>query len=335
MGAGLYCCKSTAAALPLRFGRLLILAGVIVLLCGSGRAGADMLPADNTGVTLNLTGPHFTICYPAGDDADAQSVLSLLEGTAAPRIEEDLGLEPTVIPVYIATTAEEYARVSGIPGDIPPGGAGAGSVNNGTLYLYIPEDTTISCQQEPRAFHYGAKSAVLMIFEPKSGYHSCINTKALVWGATYATLRRNFGPGGQILPGFFWYGLAHYEEYRAVAGPDFYPFDYIIGSDVLETGAHTGTPPLMTLDQLSRRCGGHDSTLDALCQGEGTYTIWYLNERYGKDSSRRFLVDLGRTHNWQASLQNVTGKDTGDLSREILESLHRMAEREHTRQYGY
>jgi len=310
-------------------------AGQIPVTARDAAAGAEPQSSDHAVFEQNLSGPHFTVYFHTGDDADAQAVLSLLEGRAAPRIEEDLGLEPAGIPVYIATVSEEYARISGIPEEIhQQGDAGAGSVNYGTLYLYIPKGTTISCPQEPRALHYGAKSAVLTLFEPGTGYCSCINTKAIVWGATYATLRRNFGPGGQILPEFFWYGLAHYEEYRTVAGPDFYPFDYAIGSNLLESSVQTGEPALMTLDQLSRRCGGSDPTLDSLCQGEGTYAVWYLNERYGKDAARRFLADLGRTRDWQASLRNVTGKDTPELSREILESLRLIADHEHLRYFN-
>lgn len=257
--------------------------------------------ANVSGFEMKKSGSSFVVYYHTGDETNANKALAVLEQGGLSLYKKYLGFEPGGIPVYLASTADEYVRIADFPGGKEHVEAGDGSSPNGRIYLYKPFDDTRPGKTEGMVIHEGVHAAI------------------------YQFLGQD---RIQYLPGFLNEGSAHYLEYVFKAGPKFGPLDQIYHSDLLINGIKTGNPKLLGLEELAQKCDGYigEETLNFLCRGQGTYTIWYINEKYGGKAQGRFLTDLKQTRNWQKALSNVTGKTTSQLEKDIQDSLKSMVE---------
>jgi len=263
--------------------------------------GYPSSPANVAGFETKKTGSGFVVYYHPGDENNANKTLAVLEQSGLNIYKKYLGSEPKNIPVYLATTADEYVRIADFPGGKENVAIGDGSAPNGKIYLYKPFDDTRPGKTEGMIIHEGVHAAIYQLL----GQDNI-----------------------RYLPGFLNEGLAHYLEYVFKAGPEFVPLDQIYHSDLLINGIKTGNPKLFSLEELAQKCDGYigDETLNFLCRGQGTYTVWYINENYGEGASGKFLMDLKQTHDWQNALNNVTGKTTSQLGKDIDDRLKSMVE---------
>jgi hypothetical protein len=178
---------------------------------------------------------------------------------------------------------------------------GDGSAPNGKIYLYKPFGENIPGKTGGVIIHEGVHAAAFQFFgQDKMRY----------------------------LPGFLNEGMAHYLEYTFKAGPQFDPLDQIYHSDLLIDGIETGSPKLLSLEELAQKCDGYigEETLNFLCRGQGTFVVWYVNENYGEGAMGKILTNLKQTQNWQEALSSVTGKTTSQSGQEIQDSLKLMVE---------
>ncbi len=252
--------------------------------------------ANVNGFEMKKTGSGFVVYYHPGDETNANKVLAVLEQGGLNLYKKYLGFEPKDIPVYLAVSVDEYVKIADFPGGKENVAVGDGSAPNGKIYLYKPFGETIA-----------GKTGGVIIHE---GVH--------------AVAYRFFGQDRiRYLPGFLNEGMAHYLEYVFKAGSGFDPLDQIYHSDLLINGVKTGNPKLLGLEELAQKCDGYisDDTLNFLCRGQGTYTVWYIKETYGEEVLGKFLMNLKQTQNWQNALNNATGKTTSQLEQEIQDNL--------------
>jgi hypothetical protein len=95
------------------------------------RQPVTVSPTDENGFEMKMTGLHFIIFFHSDDDADARAVLAILEHEDTTLSKDYLGIVPSGIPVYLATTQGEYSRISEYPGDLQSITPDAVSVNKG------------------------------------------------------------------------------------------------------------------------------------------------------------------------------------------------------------
>lgn len=252
--------------------------------------------AKAAGFELEKTGSDFVAYYHPDDDNNANKVLAVLEQGGSALYNEYLGFEPKDIPVYLATSVDEYVKIADFPGGKENVRVGDGSAPNGKIYFYKPFDDTRHGKTEGMIIHEGVHATIFQF----------MGTEKI-----------------QYLPGFLNEGMAHYLEYVFKAGSGFDPLDQIYHSDLLINGAKTGNPKLLGLEELAQKCEGYisDDTLNFLCRGQGTYTVWYIKETYGEEVLGKFLMNLKQTQNWQNALNNATGKTTSQLEQEIQDNL--------------
>jgi hypothetical protein len=306
---------------------LLLLAMIIFCGCIQDNAGLVMVsPANESGFDMKMAGPHFTIYFHSGDDADAAAVLGILEQVGDPLYTKYFGTEPFGIPVYLATGADEYFSISGYPGEKGSVTSGAVSINSGRIYLYQPARSTRVCRRENPLISRGVQSAISSLYLPYPETQSCpdtlLNKRGIIWGGASASVTQYLVPdNAEYLPRFLREGMAQYIVYVSMKGSTFNTGDPAGPALSRIAPATDGRPELMTVDQLERRCSGYSNgQLDALCREESAYVIGYINKEYGKETMISFLSELKKTHNWKTALQNVTGKDTGELWRDIIQS---------------
>jgi hypothetical protein len=267
-----------------------------------------------------MAGQHFIVFYHYGDDEDAANVLAVLEQEGVPLFRRYLGTEPAGIPVYLATEAGEYERLSGKPGGMPAVSAGDTSVNNGSIFLYRPASCMRSCRQAIPLFLCGAWYACnpLVVTEPRTPdcRESCITPYRVIWAGAYASIQQYLGQDQvQDLPYFLREGMAKYVEYQyrsPCTGPDFQ-----LSSFAPRTN---GQPVLLTADLMERRCRWYtnDIQLATFCREETVYVLGYLDATYGPDTMASLVPEVKRTHDWRAAVRNATGRDTNELWQEII-----------------
>ena len=260
---------------------------------------SQVYPASATGASgfeMKKAGSGFVAYYHAGDENNANKALAVLEQGGLSLYKKYLGFEPEGIPVYLATSADEYVKIADFPGGKENVEVGDGSAPNGKIYLYKPFEDTRPGKTEGMIIHEGV----------------------------HATIYQYLGQDKmQCIPGFLNEGSAHYIEYVFKAGPEFDPLDQIYHSDLLVDSIETGNPRLLGLDELGQKCDGYiaEETLNFLCRGQGAYTVWYINETYGDEAFGKFLGDLKQTRDWQKALSNLTGKTTSQSGQDIKDNL--------------
>ena len=258
--------------------------------------------ANVDGFEMKKTGSGFVVYYHPGGETNANKVLAVLEQGGLNLYKKYFGFEPKDIPVYLAVSVDEYVKIADFPGGKENVAVGDGSAPNGKIYLYKPFGETIQGKTGGVIIHEGVHAAAYQFFgQDKMRY----------------------------LPGFLNEGMAYYLEYTFKAGPKFDPLDQIYHSDLLIDSIETGSPKLLSLEELAQKCDGYisDETLNFLCRGQGTFTVWYINENYGEGALEKFLTNLKQTQNWQEALSSVTGKTTSQSGQEIDDSLKLMVER--------
>ncbi len=257
--------------------------------------------ANAAGFEMKKTGSNFIVYYHPEDKENANKVMAVLEQGGMNLYEKYLGLEPKNIPVYLAVSVDEYVKIADFPGGKENVAVGDGSAPNGKIYLYKPFGETIPGKTEGMLVHEGVHAAIFQ----------------------YLGSDRM-----QYLPGFLNEGMAHYLEYVFKAGPEFGPLDQIYHSDLLVNGIKTGNPKLLSLDELAQKCDGYigEETLNFLCRGQGTFTVWHIRENYGEGALGKFLRDLKQTRDWQKSLNNVTGRTTSQTGQDIQDNLKSVVE---------
>ncbi len=252
--------------------------------------------ADIAGFEKKKTGSAFVVYYHPQDEIKANKSLAVLEQAGLPLFKKYLGLEPQPISVYITTSVDEYVKIADFPGGRENVQVGDGSAPNGKIYLYKPFDETVP-----------GKTGGVIIHE-----------------GTHAVMFQYLGQDKmQFLPGFINEGLAYYLEYIFKAGPDFKPLEQIYHADFLISGVKTGEPKILNLTELGQKCDNYifDETLNFLCRGQGTYTVWSMQQKYGENFWQKFLTSLKQNQDWQKSLTDLTGKTLNDTGQEILDQL--------------
>ncbi|HEY9206142.1 MAG TPA: hypothetical protein VIO58_09485 [Candidatus Methanoperedens sp.] len=252
--------------------------------------------SDISGFEMKKTGSAFVAYYHSGDETNANKALAVLEQGGLSLYKKYLGFEPKGVPVYLATSADEYVKIADFPGGKENVEVGDGSAPNGKIYLYKPFEETRSGKTEGMIIHEGVHAAIFQYM----GQDKI-----------------------QYIPGFLNEGSAHYIEYVFKAGPGFDPLEQIYHSDLLINGVETGNPQLLGLDELGQKCDGYiaEETLNFLCRGQGAYTVWYINETYGNEAFGKFLGNVKQTRDWQKALNNLTGKTTSQFGQEIYDNL--------------
>ncbi len=252
--------------------------------------------ADIAGFEKKKTGSAFVVYYHSEDETNANKSLAVLEQAGLPLFKKYLGLEPQPIPVYLATSVDEYVRIADFPGGKENVQIGDGSAPMGKIYLYKPFDDKTPGKVEGMIVHEGVHAAIFQFLG---------------------------GNKIRFLPGFLNEGLAHYLEYVFKAGPDFKPLEQIYHVDLLTKGVKTGEPKLLSLPELGQKCEGYigEEILNFLCRGQGTYTVWYIAKTYKESAWGEFLADLKQSESWQKSLSDLTGKTPGELGQEIYDHL--------------
>lgn len=295
-----------------------------VFLCGCAGTAPGRVPvvtAAPEGFQMKMAGPHFSVFYIPGKEADTKAVLAILEKEGVPLYQKHLGIEPFKIPVYLAFEPEEYLTSSGYPferGAVSPGSV---SVNGGNIYAYMPARSNPVCRLPGPFLPEGPWYAVSALCRPYEGSRSCINGRGVVWAGASASVVQYLGPEDvRYLPYFLREGMARYVEYRYIAGPAFNPENQINGVIGLFPNATDGLPALMGADMMERRCSWPtgDWQLSTICREEAAYAVGYINEGYGQDMFASFLPELKKTHDWRAALSNVTGRDADELWRGMV-----------------
>ncbi len=251
------------------------------------------------GFEKKKTGISFIVYYHPEKETNANKSLAVLEQAGLPLFKKYLGLEPKEISVFVITSLDEYVKKADFPGGLGNVQVGDGSVSNGKIFFYRPFEEERPGKTEGMIVHEGAHAVVTQFLGEE---------------------RKRF------LPGFLNEGLAHYLEYVYKDGPNFKPQEQIYHFDLLEKGVKTGEPKLLSLSELGQKCDNYisDETLNFLCRGQGTYTVWSLAKTYGGDFWGKFLLDLRQNQDWQKSLTNLTGKPLNLLGQEIQDQLKLM-----------
>jgi len=288
---------------------ILVLGGLAVFFLGTVKKGGKVSvlasptsypqsASDQTGFEAKKSSSYYTVYYHAGDEANADKTLAVLDKAVGELYQKYLGITPPNTQVYLTQTVDEYVKVADFPGGANNVQVGDGSAPNGKIYLYKPFD------------------------DPKKG------EGVIVHEGTHAALWSFFGGGQGMekLPGFLNEGLAYQIEFVYRAGANYDPLKEIYFADLLEKGIKTGEPRLMSLAELAKNCEGYisDEIKNGLCRGQGTYTVWYLVKNYGNDVWAKFLADLKTSGDWQKSLEAVSGKNISQLGQEINEQLKNM-----------
>ncbi len=251
--------------------------------------------SDVSGFEFQKTGASFIVYYHADSEAAANKVLAVLEQAGVSLYGKYLGAMTGKIPAFISTDVDEYVLVAGFPGGKENVAVGDGSAPNGKIYLYKPFGEN-SGKTGGVVIHEGAHAVAFQIMAQ---------------------------PNIQYLPGFLNEGQAYFNEYVYKAGKDFKPLEQIYFASLLEKSVKTGNPKTMNLEELGKDCDNYisDETLNGMCRGQGTFTVWYLIENYGDDAFARFVADLKQTKGWQESLSKVTGKTTSEFGAEVNDKL--------------
>jgi len=252
--------------------------------------------SDISGFEYKKIGSGFVIYYHNDSEINANKALAILEQRGVDLYRRYLGIEPKDIPVFLTTDIDEYVRVAEFPGGKENVQVGDGSAPNGKIYIYKPFEESDHDKTEGMIIHEGV----------------------------HAVLYQFFGPYNmKNLPGFLNEGFAHYIEFVLKAGPDFNPLDQIYHSDLLVSSIQTGSPKLLSLDELGEKCEGYiaEEELNFLCRAQGTFTIWHINKNYDQETLQNFLIDLKESKDWKESLSNATGKTTSQFGEEIREQL--------------
>jgi hypothetical protein len=287
-----------------------ILQGTVSAVIPSQPAPSGSIPADRidpavtypfsvsekAGFTMKKNGPHFTVYYHNDDDSDADRTLTVLEQAGVPLYQHYFGYEPSGIMILLTGSVDEYIAQSRYPGESRNVIPGSGNVRDGMIILFKPFGSDEPGHSDGMIVHEGS----------------------------HAALYRYLGPDGYShLPDFLDEGLAHHAEYVLIKGPAYDPLATIHGADILIQSLRTGSPYMMTLDQLARRCGSYGE-LSYQCRTQGTYTVWYVEQTYGNHAWAQVLATLNATHDWEESLSGVTGKTTGELGRDIVGNMTAM-----------
>lgn len=253
----------------------------------------------NLGFEKKKTGTLFTIYYHPESETNANKSLAVLEQAGLPLFKKYLGLEPKETSVFLITSLDEYVKKADFPGGKENVQIGDGSVSNGKIFFYRPFEEERLGKTEGMIVHEGTHGVVTQFLGEE---------------------------GKKFLPGFLNEGLAHYLEYVYKDGPNFKPQEQIYHFDLLAKGVKTGEPKLLSLAELGQKCDNYisDETLNFLCRGQGTYTVWSLVKTYQEDILGKFLRDLKQNQDWQKSLTNLTGKPLNLLGQEILDQLKLM-----------
>lgn len=292
---------------------IIVVAAIVIFVLGTikGKEEASTLPAanvtassypvsasDQSGFEQKKTSPYYTVYYHTGDDTNADKTLTVLDKAVADSYKKYYAITPQNTLVYLTLSVDEYVKVADFPGGASNVSVGDGSAPSGKIYLYKPFD-------DPK------KGAGVIVHE---GSH------AALWGF--------FGSGENMekLPGFLNEGMAYHVEYILNAGAGYDPIEEIYFADLLKKAAKTGSPALMSLDDLGKNCEGYinEEAKNGLCRGQGTFTVWYMAKNYGEDFWARFLADLKTTGDWQKSLEKISGKTLNQLGQEIDNSLKSM-----------
>lgn len=285
----------------------LIVVAVLIFVLGTVRTGrpsssSSKPPSSNpaassdvSGFELKKSNNYYTVYYHTGDDTNADKTLTLLDKAVTDYYQKYYGITPQNTPIYLAKTVEEYVKIADFPGGAANVQIGDGSAPNGKIYLYKP-------------FNDPQKGEGVIVHE---GTHAAIN-----W----------FLGGGQQMekmPGFLNEGMAYNAEYIYNAGTDYDPLKEIYYTDLLKRAAKTGSPALMSLEELGKNCTGYisDSDRNGLCRGEGSFIVWYMVDKYGNDFWAKFLTELKSSDSWQASLEKISGKNINQLGQEIDDTL--------------
>ncbi len=258
--------------------------------------------SDIAGFEMKKTGSDFFVYYHTGDDKNANKALAVLEQAGMSLYQKYLGFAIQNIPVFLTSDIDEYVRIADFPGGKANVAVGDGSAPNGKIYVYKAFQESISGKTEGMLIHEGVHASIYQFLGKEKM---------------------------QFLPGFLNEGFAHYIEFVFKAGENFSPLSQIYHSDLLIQGIETGTPKILSLDELAQKCEGYisEDTLNFLCRGEGTFAIWYINKNYGEQALNNFLADLKQTPNWQTALSSSTGKTISQLGQEINDSLKSEAEK--------
>ncbi len=257
--------------------------------------------SDIAGFEMKKTGSNFLVYYHSEDDKNANKALAVLEQAGMLLYQKYLGFSNQNISVFLASDIDEYVRIADFPGGKENVAVGDGSAPNGKIYVYRAFQEGISGKTEGMLIHEGVHASIYQFLEGKM----------------------------QFLPGFLNEGFAHYIEFVFKAGENFSPLSQIYHSDLLIQGIETGTPKILSLDELAQECEGYisEDTLNFLCRGEGTFAIWYINKNYGEQALNNFLAGLKQTRDWQTALSSATGKTISQLGQEINDNLKSEAEK--------
>lgn len=289
---------------------VVIVAGFIIFFMGTVKKGEEIstspkpasqsspspaTQSDQTGFDLKKSNQYYTVYYHAGDEANADKTLSLLDEAVTNLYQKYLGITPQDTHVYLTTSVEEYVKEAAFPGNAENVKVGDGSAPYGNIYVYKPYD------------------------DPGKG------KGVIIHEGTHAALWEFLGGGQNMenLSGFLNEGLAYHMEYIYKSGANYDPIKEIYFADLLKQAAKTGNPSLMSLDELGQNCEGYisDQNRDGLCRGQGTFVVWYMAKNYGEDFWKKFLVDLKLSRDWAQSLQTISGKNLNDLGTDIDKSL--------------